>query len=74
MTASGTEGVRHEHIVDLMKMVDIDPSLDNRKHLASELGYTGDPRDSASMNLWLHHEVMQKLAAAGGRIPDSLLH
>jgi hypothetical protein len=61
-------------IVDLMKLVDLNPSLENRKTLAGELGYTGDTQDSASMNIWLHHEVMEKLAAAGGKVPDSLRH
>jgi hypothetical protein len=61
-------------IVDLMKLVDLDPSLENRKMLAGELGYTGNTQDSASMNIWLHKEVMQKLAASGGKVPDSLRH
>jgi Domain of unknown function (DUF3597) len=59
-------------IVDLMKLVDLDPSLSNRKALAGELGYSGDTQDSAKMNIWLHHEVMEKLAASGGKVPDSL--
>ncbi len=61
-------------IVDLMKLVDLDPSLENRKALAGELGYTGDTQDSASMNTWLHRQVMQRLAADGGKVPDSLRH
>jgi hypothetical protein len=61
-------------IVDLMKLVDLDPSLDNRKTLAGELGYTGDTQDSAKMNIWLHRQVMQKLAATGGKVPESLRH
>jgi 3-oxoacyl-ACP reductase-like protein len=61
-------------IVDLMKLVGLDPSLANRKQLASELGYTGDTQDSAKMNIWLHQQVMQKLAADGGKVPDSLRH
>jgi hypothetical protein len=61
-------------IVDLMKLVDLDPSLSNRKELAGELGYRGDTQDSAKMNIWLHHEVMEKLAASGGKVPDSLRH
>jgi hypothetical protein len=59
-------------IVDLMKLVDLDPSLENRKTLAGELGYSGDTHDSASMNIWLHKQVMQKLAEAGGTVPPSL--
>lgn len=47
-------------------------SLANRKELAKELGYTGDMNDSASMNIWLHRQVMQKLAASGGKMPESL--
>jgi uncharacterized protein DUF3597 len=61
-------------IVDLMKLVDLDPSLANRKTLAGELGYAGDTQDSAKMNIWLHQQVMQKLAAAAGKVPDSLRH
>ena len=61
-------------IVDLMKALDIDSSLAARKDLAKELGYTGDMNDSASMNVWLHKQVMQKLAENGGKVPDSLLH
>jgi hypothetical protein len=61
-------------IVDLMKLVGLDPSLANRKQLASELGYTGDTQDSAKMNIWLHQQVMEKLAADGGKVPDSLRH
>jgi Domain of unknown function (DUF3597) len=61
-------------IVDLMKLVGLDPSLSNRKELAAELGYTGDTQDSAKMNIWLHQQVMAKLAASGGKVPDSLRH
>jgi hypothetical protein len=59
-------------IVDLMKLVGIDPSLDNRKALAAELGYSGDTGDSAAMNIWLHRQVMRELAANGGRVPATL--
>jgi hypothetical protein len=62
---------RHS-IVDLMKLLSIDPSLANRKELASELGYSGDTSDSAAMNIWLHKQVMAKLAENGGVVPDSL--
>jgi hypothetical protein len=61
-------------IVDLMKLVDLDPSLENRKALAGELGYTGSTQDSAAMNMWLHRQVMQQLAASGGKVPDRLRH
>jgi hypothetical protein len=60
-------------IVDLMKLVGMDSSLDARKSLATELGYTGDMSDSASMNIWLHKEVMKKLAENGGIVPPELL-
>jgi 3-oxoacyl-ACP reductase-like protein len=63
---------RHS-IVDLMKLLSLDSSLTARKELAGELGYTGDTNDSASMNIWLHKQVMAKLAENGGVVPDSLL-
>jgi hypothetical protein len=59
-------------IVDLMKVLDLDSSLGARKQLATELNYTGDTNDSASMNVWLHKQVMIKLAANGGKVPDDL--
>lgn len=62
---------RHS-IVDLMKLLAIDSSLAARKELAGELGYTGDTSDSAAMNIWLHKQVMAKLAENGGMVPDSL--
>ncbi|MBV8926071.1 MAG: DUF3597 domain-containing protein [Bradyrhizobium sp.] len=61
-------------IVDLMKALDIDASLAARKELAKELGYTGDTNDSASMNVWLHKQVMAKLAANGGKLPPEIKH
>jgi hypothetical protein len=61
-------------IVDLMKALDIDSSLSARKELAKELGYTGDTSDSASMNIWLHKQVMIKLAANGGKLPPEIKH
>ena len=59
-------------IVDLMKLLDLDSSLSARKELAKELNYTGDANDSARMNVWLHKQVMIKLAENGGKVPDSL--
>lgn len=59
-------------IVDLMKLLGLDSSLNARKQLAQELHYTGDTNDSASMNLWLHRQVMTKLAANGGKVPADL--
>ncbi|MCJ2119671.1 DUF3597 domain-containing protein [Methylobacterium sp. J-001] len=59
-------------IVDLMKLVGLDSGLASRKQLADELHYTGDKEDSASMNIWLHKQVMQKLAENGGKVPEDL--
>ena len=59
-------------IVDLMKLLGIDSSLSSRKELAQELHYTGDTNDSASMNVWLHRQVMNKVAANGGKVPADL--
>ncbi len=61
-----------ESIVDVMKLCGLDSSLANRKELAAELGFTGDMNDSASMNIWLHKQVMSQLAANGGHVPASL--
>ena len=61
-------------IVDLMKLLQLDSSLGSRQQLAKELGYGGDMNDSASMNIWLHKQVMTKLAENGGPVPDSLKH
>lgn len=63
---------RHS-IVDLLKALNIDSSLSARKELASELGYTGDTNDSATMNIWLHKAVIKKLAENGGKVPADLL-
>jgi hypothetical protein len=60
-------------IVDLMKLLGIDSSLENRKELARELGFTGDTNDSAGMNVWLHKRVMQELQKNGGKVPASLV-
>ena len=59
-------------IVDLMKLVGLESSLAERKELADELGYTGDKSDSASMNIWLHAQVIQKIKDNGGRLPTDL--
>lgn len=59
-------------IVDLMKLLGLDSSFAARKELAQELKYTGDSNDSASMNIWLHKQVMQKLAQNGGKVPEEL--
>lgn len=62
---------RHS-IVDLMKLVGMDSSLSARKELADDLKYSGDKSDSATMNMWLHKEVMRKLAENGGKVPADL--
>ena len=59
-------------IVDLMKLLKLDSSLTNRKRLAQELGYTGSMNDTASLNIWLHKQVMIKLAEHGGNVPSEL--
>jgi 3-oxoacyl-ACP reductase-like protein len=59
-------------IVDLMKLLDLDSSLDNRKELATELGYTGAKDGSAEMNIWLHKAVMRELEKNGGTVPAGL--
>jgi len=51
----------------------MDSSLSARKELAADLHYTGDTGDSAKMNIWLHKEVMRKLAENGGKVPADLL-
>ena len=63
---------RHS-IVDLMKLVAMDSSLGARRELAADLKYSGDPGDTATMNMWLHKEVMTKLAENGGKVPQELL-
>jgi len=59
-------------IVDLLKLLNLDSDLASRKELAAELHYSGDTSDSASMNIWLHRQVMNKLAANGGKVPADL--
>jgi hypothetical protein len=59
-------------IVDLMKLLDLDSSLAARKALAAELHFSGDTNDSAAMNIWLHRQVMNKLAQNGGKVPADL--
>jgi hypothetical protein len=74
MAAKNHEKLDWRHsIVDLMKLVGMDSSLAERKELAADLKYTGDTNDSASMNIWLHKEVMRKLAENGGKVPADLL-
>jgi hypothetical protein len=72
LQASGQTLNWRTSIVDLLKLLGLDSSLQARKELASELGYSGDTNDSASMNVWLHRQVMNKLAANGGKVPADL--
>ena len=72
VAAKGEKLAWRTSIVDLMKALDIDSSLGARKELAKELGYTGDTNDSATMNVWLHKQVMAKLAANGGKLPADI--
>ena len=70
----GASGLNYKSsIVDLLKLVGINSSLDNRKELAMELGYTGDLEGSAEMNIWLHKATMKALAENGGKVPAELL-
>lgn len=59
-------------IVDLLKLIGVDPSFENRKELAGELGDT-DYSGSAEENLWLHKKTMQELSKNGGRVPPQFL-
>jgi hypothetical protein len=70
--SAGQELNWRSSIVDLLKLLGLDSSLQSRKELAAELHYTGDTNDSASMNIWLHRQVMNKLAANGGKVPADL--
>jgi hypothetical protein len=70
--SSGQPSNWRSSIVDLLKLLGLDSSLQSRKELAAELHYTGDTNDSASMNIWLHRQVMNKLAANGGKVPADL--
>ena len=74
--ADGQDGKYNwkQSIVDLMKLLKLDSSLAARKQLAQELGYTGALDGSAEMNIWLHKQVMTKLAEGGGVVPASLKH
>ena len=72
-TKSGHKSNWRESIVDMMSLLGMDHSLTQRKALATELGYTGDMNDSATMNVWLHKEVMKGMAANGGKVPANML-
>ncbi len=70
--SKGEKLIWRTSIVDLMKALDLDSSLTARKELAAELKYTGDTNDSATMNVWLHKQIMTKLAANGGKLPSDI--
>jgi Domain of unknown function (DUF3597) len=70
--ATGEKLAWRTSIVDLMKALNLDSSLNARKELAKELKYTGDTHDSAAMNVWLHQQIMAKLAANGGKLPSDI--
>jgi hypothetical protein len=70
--ATGEKLAWRTSIVDLMKALGLDSSLNARKQLAGELKYTGDTNDSATMNVWLHKQIMGKLAANGGKLPGDI--
>ena len=70
--AKGEKLAWRTSIVDLMKALDLDSSLLARKQLAKELRYTGNTKDSAKMNVWLHKQIMTKLAANGGKLPADI--
>ncbi len=74
LAASNPQKLDWRHsIVDLMKLVGMESSLSERKELADELGYTGDKGDSATMNIWLHKQVIKKLSENGGKVPAELM-
>ena len=62
----------HSSIVDQMTLLRLDSSRTERKSLAAESGYTQDMNDSAAKNLRWHRQVMNKLAANGGKVPAEL--
>ncbi len=70
---SGEDLDWQKSIVDLLKVVGMDSSFKARQELAKDLNYTGDMHDSASMNIWLHKEVLKRFAANGGKLPDHLV-
>jgi hypothetical protein len=73
LSGKTTEKLDWRHsIVDLMKLLSLDSGLAARKELANELHYDGDTSNSASMNIWLHKQIMVKLAANGGKLPEDL--
>ncbi len=74
LTAGNKDLDWRKSIVDLMKTLKLDSSIAARKKLAAELHYTGNTKDTAAMNTWLHQQVMAKLAENGGKVPKDVLH
>ena len=70
---SGHKSNWRHSIVDLMSLLGMDNSLAERRELAKELGYTGDTKDTATMNIWLHKQVLKQMAANGGKVPANML-
>lgn len=70
----GGGGNYRESIVDLLKLLDLDSSLNARKELAQELSVNAGAHGSAEQNIALHHAVMQKVAENGGKVPESMKH
>ncbi|KIG10292.1 hypothetical protein AWB72_04664 [Caballeronia concitans] len=73
MSHGSAQGTPSNARLHMMKLLQVDSSLDHRKQLATELKYGGDMDDSASMNIWLHKQLMQALAANGGKLPADLV-
>jgi HEAT repeat protein len=75
LQAKNTENLNWKtSIVDLLKLLGLDSSMAARRELAAELHYSGNTEDSAAMNMWLHKEVIRKLAENGGKLPEELRH
>jgi len=68
----GGGGNYRESIVDLLKLLDLDSSLNARKELAGELNVHAGADGSAEQNIALHKAVMRKVAENGGKVPDSM--
>jgi hypothetical protein len=70
----GGGGNYRESIVDLLKLLDLDSSLNARKELAQELNVNAGAHGSAEQNIALHKAVMRKVAENGGKVPESMKH
>ena len=71
-STKGGGGNYQTSIVDLLKLLDLDSSLDARKALAQELNVHAGADGSAEENIALHKAVCQKLAENGGVLPASM--